>query len=338
MKTILVLGSYLSLVATCSAQTVLAEYDWQKLAQNGQLRGGEATSMDGKSALKIVNRNETPLQLQLLKIPKPPISKKLYAITGEVKYEGIRGDGYLEMWNFFPPLQSGMPEGQYFSRTLGVGGEMGKLSGTSDWRAFMLPFDGTGGSGSPTRLEINIFLPAQGTVFLGPVKLVEYTGSFASMGIASSNAWWSDRAAGVVGGIGGGVIGCLGGLLGWLAWKRAGSALCRGSFVAADRSGGCARARCSCRLVRKAAICGLVSLGARRSIIAGNHSLSAPQVPEALQGLGAATDDGNGCNEGLVVRRPRSRSSDVRGQGLKRETYAQIPLCKSPPGIMTGQE
>jgi len=219
MKAILVLGSYLSLVATCSAQTVVAEYDWQKLAQNGQLRGGEAASVDGKSALKIVNRNETPLQLQLLKIPKPPISKKLYAITGEVRYDGIRGDGYLEMWNFFPPLQSGMPEGQYFSRTLGVGGEMGKLSGTSDWRAFMLPFDSTGGSGSPRRLEINIFLPAQGTVFLGPVKLVEYTSSLASMGIASSNAWWSDRAAGMVGGIGGGVIGCLGGLLGWLAWK-----------------------------------------------------------------------------------------------------------------------
>ena len=219
MKAILVLGSYLSLVATCSAQKVLAEYDWQKLVQNGQLRGGEAASVDGKSALKIVNTNETPLQLQLLKIPKPPISKKLYAITGEVKYNGVRGDGYLEMWNFFPPLQSGMPEGQYFSRTLGVGGEMGKLSGTSDWRAFMLPFDSTGGSGSPTRLEINIFLPAQGTVFLGPVKLVEYTGSFASMGMASSNAWWSDRAAGMVGGIGGGVLGCLGGLLGWLAWK-----------------------------------------------------------------------------------------------------------------------
>lgn len=219
MKAILVLGSYLSLVATCSAQKVLAEYDWQKLVQNGQLRGAEAASVDGKSALKIVNTNETPLQLQLLKIPKPPISKKLYAITGEVKYNGVRGDGYLEMWNFFPPLQSGMPEGQYFSRTLGVGGEMGKLSGTSDWRAFMLPFDSSGGSGSPTRLEINIFLPAQGTVFLGPVKLVEYTGSFASTGIASSNAWWSDRAAGMVGGIGGGVLGCLGGLLGWLAWK-----------------------------------------------------------------------------------------------------------------------
>jgi hypothetical protein len=219
MKAILVLVSSLSLVATCSAQKMLAEYDWQKLAQNGQLRGGETVSVDGKSALKIVNTNGAPLQLQLLKIPKPPISKKLYAITGELKYNGVRGDGYLEMWNFFPPLQSGMPEGQYFSRTLGVGGEMGKLSGTSDWRPFMLPFDSTGGSGSPTRLEINIFLPGQGTVFLGTLKLVEYTGSFASLGRASSNAWWSDRAAGMVGGMGGGVLGCFGGLLGWLAWK-----------------------------------------------------------------------------------------------------------------------
>jgi hypothetical protein len=219
MKAILVLVSSVSLVATCSAQKMLAEYDWQKLAQNGQLRGGETVSVDGKSALKIVNTNGAPLQLQLLKIPKPPISKKLYAITGELKYNGVRGDGYLEMWNFFPPLQSGMPEGQYFSRTLGVGGEMGKLSGTSDWRPFMLPFDSTGGSGSPTRLEINIFLPGQGTVFLGTLKLVEYTGSFASLGRASSNAWWSDRAAGMVGGMGGGVLGCFGGLLGWLAWK-----------------------------------------------------------------------------------------------------------------------
>lgn len=219
MKAILVLVSSVSLVATCSAQKMLAEYDWQKLAQNGQLRGGETVSVDGKSALKIVNTNGAPLQLQLLKIPKPPISKKLYAITGELKYNGVRGDGYLEMWNFFPPLQSGMPEGQYFSRTLGVGGEMGKLSGTSDWRPFMLPFDSTGGSGSPTRLEINIFLPGQGTVFLGTLKLVEYTGSFASLGLASSNAWWSDRAAGMVGGMGGGVLGCFGGLLGWLAWK-----------------------------------------------------------------------------------------------------------------------
>src|ERR1700757_3322597 len=47
------------------------------------------------------------------------------------------------------------------------------------------------------------------------------------MGIASSNAWWSDRAAGVGGGIGGGVIGGLGGLL-------AGKGQARGFVVAAS--------------------------------------------------------------------------------------------------------
>jgi len=219
MKAILVLGSCLSLVTSVSAQQVLAKYDWRQLAQTGRLLGGVAAEVDGKSVLKVVNTNDTPLQVQLLKIHKPSISKKLYAIKGEIKYEGVRGDGYLEMWNFFPPLQAGMPEGQYFSRTLGVGGEMGKLSGTSSWRPFMLPFDSTGGSGSPTRLEINLFLPATGTVYLGPVTLVEYTGSLFGTGRGYQSAWWSDRAAGLVGGIGGAALGCLGSLLSWLAWK-----------------------------------------------------------------------------------------------------------------------
>jgi len=221
MKATLRLGLYVGfvLVSTCSAQQVLGEYDWRQLAESGQLLSGVPISVDGRSALKIANTNDTPLQLQLLKIPKPSISKKLYAITGEVKYEGVHGDGYLEMWNFFPPLRPGMPEGQYFSRTLGVGGEMGKLSGTANWRTFTLPFDSTGGSGSPTRLEINIFLPAKGTVYLGPVSLVEYTGSLFGAGVTHPNAWWSDRAAGLIGGIGGSTLGCLGSLLGWLAWK-----------------------------------------------------------------------------------------------------------------------
>src|SRR5690349_21842437 len=107
MKAILVLGSCLSFVTSVSAQQVLAEYDWRQLAQTGRLLGGVATEVDGKSTLKVVNTNDTPLQVQLLKIDKPSISKKLYAIRGEVKYERARGDGYLEMWNFFPPLQAG---------------------------------------------------------------------------------------------------------------------------------------------------------------------------------------------------------------------------------------
>jgi hypothetical protein len=173
MKSMLIVVFCSSLVANISAEQVLAKYDWRQLARTGQLPGGVAAEMDGKSVLKAVNTNATPLKVQLLKIPKPPISKKLYAIKGEIKYDGVIGDGYLEMWNFFPPLKPGTPEGQYFSRTLGAGGEMGKITGTSGWRSFRLPFDSTGGSGAPTRLEINLFLSSAGTVYLGPMTLVE---------------------------------------------------------------------------------------------------------------------------------------------------------------------
>ena len=144
------------------------------------------------------------------------MKKNLYALVGEVKYEQVRGDGYLEMWNDFSPLKPGMPEGHYFSRTLGISGEMGKLIGTSDWRKFMLPFDRTGTSNLPVRLEFNLFLPAQGTVYLGSMKLVEFSGSF-SAGRSSPIGWWSDRTSGLVGGVGGATLGCLASLLAWLA-------------------------------------------------------------------------------------------------------------------------
>jgi hypothetical protein len=51
---------------------------------------------------------------------------------------------------------------------------MGRISGTSSWRPISLPFDRTGTTNSPTRLEINIFLPGRGTVFLGPARLIQF--------------------------------------------------------------------------------------------------------------------------------------------------------------------
>ena len=165
-----------------------------KLAQSHELLSGAPITVDGKGALQIVNTNDTPLQAQLLKLVKPAITNKLYAIVGEVKYEGVRGAGYLEMWSHFPPEKPGMPEPAYFSRTPGESGDFGKLTGTSNWRRFMLPFDRTGTEERPTRLDINLFLPAQGTVFLGPIKLVEYTGSFGEMRGGRAGAWWPDWA------------------------------------------------------------------------------------------------------------------------------------------------
>jgi hypothetical protein len=219
MKASLAVGFCFAALAACMAEQHLADYDWSKLAKAGQLLGGTPVSLDGKDALKVVNTNDTPLQIQLVKLVKPPITKKLYAIVGEVKYEGVRGNGYLEMWNVFPPPKAGMVEAAYFSRTLGESGDMGKIAGTSNWRRFMLPFDRTGTSDVPTRLELNLYLPAQGTVYLSPIKLVEYTGNFRSAQAGSAEAWWPDWAGGLIGGIGGALLGLMGGLLAFLSAK-----------------------------------------------------------------------------------------------------------------------
>jgi len=118
-----------------------------------------------------------------------------------------------------------MPEGMYVSRSLGESGEMGKVSGTSGWRAFRLPFDPSGASGAPTRLEFNMVLPGQGVVFVGPVKLVEYSDGPSGASSPPVGAWWSDRMAGAVFGFGGGGLGCLACLLAGLASRGRSRAL-----------------------------------------------------------------------------------------------------------------
>jgi len=228
MKTTYLVSLLLGMVSTGYGQQFLREYDWQKLSASGELPGGSPVTIDGKSAVKIVSTNDTGLRVQLLQITNPPISKMLYAIAGEIKYEGVKGDGFLEMWNCYPPAKPGMFENKYFSRTLDASGELGKITGTSGWRAFTLPFDRTGSTAKPTRLEINLILPGQGTVYLGPIKLVEYEGDLGlkKPGGAGS-VWWSDQATGWIGTIEGCVLGGLGGLLAWLASKGR----CRGFVV-----------------------------------------------------------------------------------------------------------
>jgi hypothetical protein len=149
-------------------------YDWQRLHDDGKLLGGTPLKMDGRTVLKIENTNEAPLQVTLFRIEKPPIASATYAILGEIRYENVQGNAYLEMWNYFPPVSSGLPEGQYFSRTLGEAGSgpVGRISGTSSWRPFSLTFDRSGTTNLPTRLEINIFLPARGVVWLGSPRLM----------------------------------------------------------------------------------------------------------------------------------------------------------------------
>jgi hypothetical protein len=137
-------------------------------------------------------------------IERPAIKGQRYAVSGQVRYEGVEGTGYLELWSHFPD------GGRYFSRTLADVGPMMKLQGTSGWRQFTLPFDATGVP-PPTRLVVNIVLPGRGVVYLGPLQLLD---DIPGAGGASGPL---DRAAGLIGGVAGSLVGCLGALIGVLA-------------------------------------------------------------------------------------------------------------------------
>jgi hypothetical protein len=209
MKHLISFAISLGFAACAVASEPISNFDWTDASHLPH--GAVAATVDGRAALKIENTNDTGLRVVLLTVEKPKISKSMYAIEGEVRYDDVKGDGFLEMWNYFAPEKSGMPEGQYFSRTMGESGAMGKITGTSDWRPFSLPFNSTGANGAPTRLEINLILRGHGTVYLSPFKLVQYKNA------KSSQAWWTPQAANMAGAIGGSVIGLMGALIGTLA-------------------------------------------------------------------------------------------------------------------------
>ena len=138
-------------------------------------------------------------------VEEPSVGGDGYQLAGQIRYEDVQGGpGYLEMWSVFPD------GGRYFTRTLADAGPMAAIQGASDWRAVQLPFFLEGTTSRPVRLEVNLVLPGRGHVWVGSLEL-------SPLGSAAPGAWWSDRAAGLGGGMAGALIGILGALLGTLA-------------------------------------------------------------------------------------------------------------------------
>jgi hypothetical protein len=170
-----------------------------------RLRGGEI-GPDGAitdAALEVTGRAGTSTT-PLVVIDDPPIQGDSYQITGTVEHRGVEGEGYLELWSHFPG------GARYFSRTLDESGPMAKLRGDSRARSFVLPFFLEAGGPRPTKLEVDVVLPAAGHVTLRDLRFVGEAGSSAP------GAWWGPREAGLVGGIGGSVVGVAGALIGTL--------------------------------------------------------------------------------------------------------------------------
>jgi hypothetical protein len=183
------------------------ELKWNELQKSGKVSAGAVLPPEPGSPfhrLK-VEGSSRPTRVTVLTIERPEITGPRYSLSGQLRYEGVEGTGYLEMWNHFPDGS------QYFSRTLGDQGPMMKLHGASAWRPFVLPFDATGAP-PPSRLVFNVVLEGRGVVYLGPLELTDL--GKANFSAASGDN--ASRAAGLAGGIAGAVVGCIGALIGLL--------------------------------------------------------------------------------------------------------------------------
>ena len=107
-------------------------------------------------------------------LPQPGISSPVYALKGMIRYDEVEGDAYLQMNNDFGE------KGVYFTKSLGASGPLGKISGSSEWRPFVLPFyanQGDQGAGAPLipgEVTLALHLPGAGSVSIRDVELFQY--------------------------------------------------------------------------------------------------------------------------------------------------------------------
>ena len=178
--------------------------------------------VDG-AARVISGPNGGTFPLTTIDVPDPITGD--FEVRGQVRYTDVARNGYLEMWSVYPD------GGRYFTRTLATEGPMAALAGTSDWRAFELPFHLNGGR-PPSSLEVNVVLPGEGTVDVGRLELVALPA-----GESSDGAWLSGRSVGIVGGIVGATIGIFGALIGVLVSRRRGRSFVLPAMTAAAIGG-----------------------------------------------------------------------------------------------------
>lgn len=172
----------LLLAATSSAWSNPRELKLPEL----QLGASATHSLEeGKLTLRIDHTQAANQSSELLfHLEKPAIRNQSYALVGEVRYQGMPPESFLEMWNHFPAKRGGKEiDASFFSRTMGDSGPMGKLAGNSDWRPFQLPFFMDDGSKrTPLKLTFNIqFQGAGGMVEIRNLRLVDGVGKGAAL-------------------------------------------------------------------------------------------------------------------------------------------------------------
>ncbi len=144
---------------------------WSKLREQGALTVGQIIPPDTKTpaeCLKLENRTSQSATVPLATIQNPAITQTAYAVAGRVRYEGVEGTAYLEMYGY---LAAGK---KMTVRTLGTGKLKG-ITGDSDWREFYLPlFIGGQAKMRPVKIDVNLIFPGKGTIYLQPLQLHQF--------------------------------------------------------------------------------------------------------------------------------------------------------------------
>src|SRR2546425_2124342 len=208
MRHVLASAGIVLLVATSPVAAQDLTIDWSRtVVTAGVVRPGEGPG--GTPALELRATATGPTSFHLVTIDHPQIAGPRYVVSGEVRYQDVEGQGYLEMWTVFPDGQ------RFFSRTLAAQGPLAALHGESNWRRFELPFDLSGASQAPISLEINLVLSGPGTVWLGPMHLQPRAGAAGAM----YGGWWSERVGTLIGTILGSFLGVVGAIIGVLSGR-----------------------------------------------------------------------------------------------------------------------
>lgn len=223
MKWITLIASLLAAGCNDAGQEVVHTIAPAELAESGSLpdsvRVVRADNLSSSDYLVVEHTGSDAPRILITTIATPGVTLPVYAIEGEVRYEDVAGDAYLMTLNYWAD------GGPAYSKGILSRGPARKISGTSGWRPFVLPFsfasENGGDSGNrPTKIELHLVLPGAGKVHLRNMRLTQF--ALGANPLASTGQWWTGAQAGLVGGSLGGLFGCMGGLIGYLASRGRG--------------------------------------------------------------------------------------------------------------------
>ena len=208
MKTFFLFLSLSFLCCSVRAEELVRAVSFSDAIEGGALRAGEFIDED---TLTVTAAPGKQFQL-LIEIADPGINSPVYALKGMLRYEDVEGDGFLQLDNHFGA------RGTYFTKSLAPTGPLRKISGSSDWRPFLLPFYANSGDQAdgtsllPEKLTLGLYLPGSGTVSIRDVSLYQYASGEDPL--QSTGQWMSNRDANLLAAIGGCFVGLWGAVIG----------------------------------------------------------------------------------------------------------------------------